>query len=80
MVTRYYRAPEIMLSSHEYSKVVDIWSVGCTVAELITKKILFKAENYIKEIKLIFDTLGKPHQSELEFITNANAKKYVDSL
>lgn len=48
VVTRYYRAPEIMLSSHEYTKAVDMWSLGCTFAELLTKKILFKAENYIK--------------------------------
>jgi len=47
VVTRYYRAPEIMLSSHEYSKAVDIWSLGCTLAELVTRKILFKASDYI---------------------------------
>lgn len=80
VVTRYYRAPEIMLSSHEYSRAVDMWSLGCTFAELVTRKILFRAENYIKQIKLIFDTLGKPPEEDLAFITNANAKKYVDSL
>lgn len=80
VVTRYYRAPEIMLSSHEYSKAVDIWSIGCTLAELITKKILFKANNYIEAIKLIMKTLGKPHSDELNFITNTNARRYVDQL
>jgi mitogen-activated protein kinase 1/3 len=40
VVTRYYRAPEVMLSSHEYNKPLDMWSVGCTFAELVTKKIL----------------------------------------
>lgn len=78
VVTRYYRAPEIMLSSHEYSKAVDIWSVGCTLAELLTKKILFKANNYIDQIKLIMKTLGKPGPSDLGFITNSNARKFVD--
>ncbi|KRX01276.1 Protein kinase-like domain [Pseudocohnilembus persalinus] len=80
VVTRYYRAPEIMLSSHEYSKAVDIWSVGCTLAELLTKKILFKANNYIDQIKLIMKTLGKPGPSDLGFITNSNARKFVDQL
>ena len=37
VVTRYYRAPEIMLSSHEYSKPVDIWSLGCSLAELLSR-------------------------------------------
>ncbi|CAK93891.1 unnamed protein product (macronuclear) [Paramecium tetraurelia] len=80
VVTRYYRAPEVMLSSHEYSTAIDIWSLGCTFAELITKQILFKGTNYIQMIKLIFDTLGKPQDEDLQFITNSNAKKYVNSL
>ncbi|CAD8200715.1 unnamed protein product [Paramecium octaurelia] len=80
VVTRYYRAPEVMLSSHEYSTAIDMWSLGCTFAELITRQILFKGTNYIQMIKLIFDTLGKPGEEDLGFITNANAKKYVSSL
>mmetsp|Transcript_99781 Transcript_99781/g.149460 ORF Transcript_99781/g.149460 Transcript_99781/m.149460 type:complete len:95 (+) Transcript_99781:478-762(+) len=48
VVTRYYRAPEVMLSSHEYNKPLDIWSVGCTFAELITGGVLFPGDNYIK--------------------------------
>jgi serine/threonine protein kinase len=41
VVTRYYRAPEIMLSSHEYTQAVDIWSVGCTFGEILARKVLF---------------------------------------
>lgn len=80
VVTRYYRAPEVMLSSHEYAKPLDIWSVGCTFAELVTGTILFSGENYIKQIKLIFEKLGKPSEENMKFITNQNAKKYIQSL
>ncbi|EGR28707.1 mitogen-activated protein kinase 3, putative [Ichthyophthirius multifiliis] len=80
VVTRYYRAPEIMLSSHLYSKAIDMWSLGCTFAELITHQILFKADNYIKQIKLIFEKLGMPSDEDLSFIGNQNAKQYVESL
>ncbi|EGR33044.1 protein kinase domain protein [Ichthyophthirius multifiliis] len=80
VVTRYYRAPEIMLSSHVYSKAIDLWSLGCTFAELITHQILFKAQNYIKQIKLIFDKLGMPPNDDLNFIGNQNAKQYVITL
>lgn len=77
VVTRYYRAPEIMIA-HEYSAAVDMWSLGCTMAELMSGKILFKGDNYIQQIKLILDTCGKPE--DLSFVTNPNAKKFLDTL
>ena len=58
VVTRYYRAPEVMLSSHHYSKKIDVWSVGCAFAELLSKKFMFPGQNYIDQIKLIIDVLG----------------------
>ena len=80
VVTRYYRAPEIMLSSHHYSKKIDVWSVGCSFAELLTKKFLFPGENYIAQIKLIIEALGSPSEDDLNFISNDSAKKYVRDL
>lgn len=78
VVTRYYRAPEIMLSSSQYTKAVDIWSLGCTFAELMTGKVLFKGANYIQMVKLIFDILGLPKVEDLaEFVTNENAQGFV---
>ena len=77
VVTRYYRAPEVMLSSHHYSKKVDVWSVGCAFAELLSKKYLFPGENYISQIKLILEALGTQDVSDLNFITNASAKTFV---
>ncbi len=41
VITRWYRAPEVILCPSEYSKSVDIWSVGCILAELLGKKPLF---------------------------------------
>lgn len=41
VVTRYYRAPEIMLSSHEYTNAVDVWSTGCSFGEVLAGKVLF---------------------------------------
>jgi mitogen-activated protein kinase 1/3 len=41
VVTRFYRAPEIMLSRNEYTHSVDIWSIGCTFAEILNSKVLF---------------------------------------
>ena len=77
VVTRYYRAPEVMLSSHHYSKKVDVWSVGCAFAELLSKKYLFPGENYISQIKLILEALGTQELNDLSFITNVSAKNFV---
>ena len=77
VVTRYYRAPEVMLCSHQYSKSVDIWSAGCTFAELLSKNYLFPGENYLNQIKLIIELLGTQSEEDMQFITNSHAKNYV---
>ena len=41
VATRWYRAPEIMLNWMHYNKTVDVWSVGCIMAELLTGRTLF---------------------------------------
>ena len=77
VVTRYYRAPEVMLSSHHYSKKIDVWSAGCAFAELLSKKFLFPGDNYIAQIKLIIDVLGTQDVKDLDFISNSSAKSFV---
>ena len=45
VVSRYYRAPELVLGSHLYDFSIDIWSVGCIIFELVTKTPLFPGES-----------------------------------
>jgi len=80
VVTRHYRAPEIMLSKHEYNKSVDIWSIGCTFGEILTNNILYPGENYIEQVLMIINMRGTPDQDGLKFITNTCALEYVLSL
>jgi len=77
VVTRWYRAPEVMLSPGCYGQKMDVWSIGCIMAELIGRKPIFKGQNYIEQMKLIFKQLGTPKEEDLEFITNSQALKYV---
>ena len=51
VVTRWYRAPEIMLACQEYSKAIDIWGVGCIFAELINRKAFFPGDDYIGQVR-----------------------------
>ena len=80
VVTRFYRAPEVMLSSHEYTDAIDMWSVGCTFGEILSRRVLFPGTNYIKQIDLIVRLLGTPTESDMDFIANPHAKKFLKSL
>ena len=42
-----YRAPELLLGKKDYDKSIDMWSVGCVLAELLAREPLFPGENYV---------------------------------
>lgn len=54
MVTLWYRAPEVLLGCQRYACPVDIWSVGCIFAEMVTKKPLFHGDSEIDQLFRIF--------------------------
>ncbi|KAK2187438.1 hypothetical protein NP493_165g02043 [Ridgeia piscesae] len=60
VVTQYYRAPEILMGARHYASSIDIWSVGCIFAELLSRHILFQAQSPIQQLDLITDLLGTP--------------------
>merc|ERR1719454_306747 len=53
VVTRWYRAPEIVLKAGCYTKAIDTWSVGCIVFEMLTNTVLFKGKDYLDQVKSI---------------------------
>ena len=76
VVTRWYRAPEIMLASQDYTKAIDLWSVGCIFAEMLARKPLFPGTDYMAQLRLICEKLGRPSENELDFITSQKAKAF----
>ncbi|KRX09319.1 Protein kinase-like domain [Pseudocohnilembus persalinus] len=80
VVTRWYRAPEVILQASEYTKAVDIWSVGCIFAELLGRTPLFPGKDYLEQIQRTIAILGTPKQEEISYITNDGALKYIRSL
>ena len=77
VVTRWYRAPEIMLSTTEYTKAIDVWAVGCILAELLGTKPLFPGDDYIHQLRLIVDILGSPTEEDMEFIRSDRARTFM---
>lgn len=63
VVTIWYRAPELLLGSKEYSTTIDMWSCGCLMAEMILKEPLFKGKGELQMINLIFACLGTPNDT-----------------
>ncbi|ELW72590.1 Mitogen-activated protein kinase 1 [Tupaia chinensis] len=61
VATRWYRAPEIMLNSKGYTKSIDIWSVGCILAEMLSNRPIFPGKHYLDQLNhiLALDLLDK---------------------
>lgn len=60
VVTLWYRAPEILLGARKYSTPVDIWSIGCIFAEMVSRAPLFPGDSEIDQLHKIFMALGTP--------------------
>ncbi|XP_074115717.1 mitogen-activated protein kinase p38b isoform X2 [Cotesia typhae] len=80
VATRWYRAPEIMLNWMHYNQTVDIWSVGCIMAELLTGRTLFPGTDHIHQLNLIMEVLGTPRDEFMLKISSESAKNYIQSL
>ncbi|KAF4381420.1 hypothetical protein G4B88_029775 [Cannabis sativa] len=62
ILTLWYRAPEVLLGATHYSTGVDMWSVGCIFAELVTTKALFPGDSELQQLLHIFRLLGTPNE------------------
>ncbi|XP_006896614.1 PREDICTED: mitogen-activated protein kinase 3 [Elephantulus edwardii] len=80
VATRWYRAPEIMLNSKGYTKSIDIWSVGCILAEMLSNRPIFPGKHYLDQLNHILSILGSPSQEDLNCIINMKARNYLQSL
>ncbi|XP_054241515.1 mitogen-activated protein kinase 15 [Indicator indicator] len=65
VATRWYRAPEILLSSHSYTKGVDMWSIGCILGELLLGKPLFPGTSTVNQIEQIFRVIPAPSPEDI---------------
>ncbi|CAK5265589.1 unnamed protein product [Mycena citricolor] len=80
VATRWYRAPEIMLSFANYTTAIDVWSVGCILAELLGGKPIFKGRDYVDQLNQILHYLGTPSEDTLRRVGSPRAQDYIRSL
>lgn len=75
--TRYYRAPEIMLTWQKYDVEVDIWSAGCIFAEMLEGKPLFPGKDHVNQFSIITELLGTPPDDVIQTIGSENVGSHV---
>jgi mitogen-activated protein kinase 1/3 len=68
VVTRWYRAPELMLLPSGYFEAVDLWSVGCIHVELVTRQALFPGRDFMDMLKRISRVLGFSESNDLGWL------------
>ncbi|XP_027339707.1 mitogen-activated protein kinase 15-like isoform X2 [Abrus precatorius] len=81
VATRWYRAPELCGSFFsKYTPAIDIWSIGCIFAELLTGKPLFPGKNVVHQLDLMTDLLGTPSPESVARVRNEKARRYLSSM
>nr|XP_028591679.1 mitogen-activated protein kinase 15 isoform X6 [Podarcis muralis] len=65
VATRWYRAPEILLSSHSYTKGVDMWSLGCILGEMLLGKPLFPGTSTVNQLEQILRVVPAPSPEDV---------------
>lgn len=80
VVTRWYRAPEVILMPSEYGPPVDVWSVGCILYEMVTGKVLFQGRSSFDQLKRIFAVLGTPSTAAPHWRQHSSARKLIEQV
>lgn len=63
--SRYYRAPELILGQDKYGPTIDVWSIGCVIAEMFLGEPIFPGSSSKDQMIKIMDLLGTPSQNEV---------------
>lgn len=80
VATRWYRAPELMLSFSEYTFAIDMWSVGCILAEMLARRQLFPGKDYLNQLQLILSVVGTPNAEYIQGVGSERVKTYLQNL
>lgn len=74
---RWYRAPELVMQFKGFTKLVDIWSAGCVMAEMFTRKALFRGSTFYNQLNKIVEVVGTPKIEDVVMFSSASARDYL---
>jgi len=80
VATRWYRAPEILLGSTSYSFAVDMWALGCIIAEMFIGKPLLPGTSTMNQLEKIIEVTGHPSAEDVEASNSKFAGPMLQSL
>ncbi|KZW04203.1 Pkinase-domain-containing protein [Exidia glandulosa HHB12029] len=64
VITQWYRPPELLLGATVYGPEVDMWSAGCIMLELFTRRPIFQADDEIHQLQVIYRVMGTPNTTQ----------------
>uniref|UniRef100_A0A6V1P1J1 Mitogen-activated protein kinase n=1 Tax=Heterosigma akashiwo TaxID=2829 RepID=A0A6V1P1J1_HETAK len=79
VVTRWYRAPELLCDCAHYGKGVDLWSVGCIFAEMLTRRPFFQGRTPQHQLGVIVQRLGAPSDADVAFVEHHVARQTIQA-
>lgn len=80
VATRWYRAPEVLLGSSTYTKGIDLWSLGCIHAELLTGRPLFPGTSTLNQLERIIDAIGAPAPEDVDMLGSPFAATILEAV
>lgn len=69
-----------MLCSTNYGKAIDVWSMGCVLAEMVMQRPIFQGSSTISQLERIFEVTGKPTAADLDYIKNKSSINVIENM
>ncbi len=79
VVTRWYRAPELVLSN-SYTTAVDIWALGCILVSFLGRQVMFPGRDFRHQVEIVISLIGKPVPTDCKHITSVAARNFLEDM
>lgn len=80
IATRWYRAPEVLVGTTSYSLALDMWAVGCIIAELLIGHPLFRGDSTLNQLSMIVCALGEPSEEDIAGLGTTHGSELFEQL